>query len=392
MSEKYFFHQIKIDANNFDELVESVEPLRPVKSADTVKIPKKQPSNNSKVTKKTADPASKSYVCCGSRFLISANYQSHVNYYHGGDPSNPRIVSKLNKDLNLPTQYHCNVCQETFDTKTYLSKHFRKHRNYECETCPEVSKTFIEFKRHILTHESKIYECNDCEYATPRFRYLRSHVRRHMEKPKPKHKCPECDKVFHRLGQLMDHSNIHLNVKPYQCPKCDKSFFMKKQLSNHRVVYHPELTKRCHREKVSLKCSFCEQEFDYESGLKRHERVHRNPQIPKEFLCDICGKALSSKEHLQRHTRIHTGEKPYMCEFCSKSFSDESNLKEHRRTHTGEKPFKCDFCTKAFNQRSSLTIHKRTHTGEKPYVCQLCDKSFICRSSLTTHTKNPCHK
>ena len=45
--------------------------------------------------------------------------------------------------------------------------------------------------------------------------------------------------------------------------------------------------------------------------------------------CRYCGKGFATKQRLERHERIHTGVRPYVCEICSKAFTQ----KEHKNYH-----------------------------------------------------------
>jgi len=56
-----------------------------------------------------------------------------------------------------------------------------------------------------------------------------------------------------------------------------------------------------------------------------------NPQKskPKEILCDICDKKLSSKSTLKNHRMLHTGEKPFSCDQCEEAFVRKPQLANH---------------------------------------------------------------
>lgn len=64
----------------------------------------------------------------------------------------------------------------------------------------------------------------------------------------------------------------------------------------------------------------------------------------KKWLCSLCHKFFSRKEHLKRHqTTMHTDHKPHQCVLCGASFARSDHLrlhrrKDHRGTTTGQQP------------------------------------------------------
>ena len=82
--------------------------------------------------------------------------------------------------------------------------------------------------------------------------------------------------------------------------------------------------------------------------------------------CSDCGKTYTNKFNMKRHYALaHLHENKFVCEFCGKSLSSKQNYKEHTYTHTGEKPFACPDCGVRYRQCSQLSVHKRVHRNAK---------------------------
>uniref|UniRef100_A0AAR2KWZ2 C2H2-type domain-containing protein n=1 Tax=Pygocentrus nattereri TaxID=42514 RepID=A0AAR2KWZ2_PYGNA len=137
-------------------------------------------------------------------------------------------------------------------------------------------------------------------------------------------------------------------------------------------------------------CNICGKSLSSKYSLTVHFTIRELQQSihsPKcQFICNICGKSLSTKQGLSYHITMHTGERPYTCTWCGKSFVQKHNLKIHQNIHTGAKPYACTLCPKSFADPSSLKKHKRIlHTGEKPFACTQCGKRFAKKFNLDIH-------
>lgn len=93
----------------------------------------------------------------------------------------------------------------------------------------------------------------------------------------------------------------------------------------------------------TLLCRICNATFDAISEINRHIQIqHVYKMFPKpveprkEFICDICGMPLKTKESMRTHLLIHTNTKPHPCRHCGKMFRQTSDRNVHERQHTGE--------------------------------------------------------
>ena len=133
----------------------------------------------------------------------------------------------------------------------------------------------------------------------------------------------------------------------------------------------------------SYPCNQYEKQFTTQHYVKSHGSKHK---------CTECGKCFPSNHVLTVHRRIHSGDKPFECPVCNKRFTISGNLVMHSRIHSGERPYKCLLCDRAFSRSDHLNNHMRVvHAGEKPSThnlrihCPYCSKLFKRRGALTRH-------
>ena len=86
----------------------------------------------------------------------------------------------------------------------------------------------------------------------------------------------------------------------------------------------------------------------------------------KVTTCPDCERQYTNKFNMKRHYALaHLRENKFVCEHCGKSLSSKQNYQEHIYTHTGAKPFVCKDCGVRYRQCSQLSVHKRIHKALK---------------------------
>ena len=260
-------------------------------------------------------------------------------------------------------QYHCSKCKKPFVTAFELKGHMRSHTEapFVCTVCGKGYKLTTKLSLHMSTCTGTIdnrrKQCNVCGKTFNAELNLRQHMRVHAEKTLM---CTVCGKKYTFLQALDRHMLSHDTCGQYQCGECEKSFSMERTLQLHM---------RLHSNKA-FACTMCHKKFIFSSKLKSHMATHIPPaqrDSAQMFVCDVCGKLLSSQWQLKFHKRVHSGVKPHMCSVCGRAFRQPQHLTRHVNTHTKFKPYFCSLCGKAYSQRVDLCHHStRVHNVHIP--------------------------
>uniref|UniRef100_A0A8C4Y8P1 C2H2-type domain-containing protein n=1 Tax=Gopherus evgoodei TaxID=1825980 RepID=A0A8C4Y8P1_9SAUR len=195
-----------------------------------------------------------------------------------------------------------------------------------------------------------------------------------------------CQGTHRDLKETTSLEKIFTEKQENTCSECGKNFNYHSGLIRHEIIYTKERL---------YECCECGKSFTQRYTLISHQRIHTEElalishqtmhtgERPCE--CCECGKSFSWSSNLTIHQRIHTGERPYECRECGKRFTHFFSLTSHQTTHVGDRPSECCECWKSFSRSSNLTMHQRIHTGERPYECRECGKRFTHSSSLMSH-------
>ncbi|KAG4067741.1 hypothetical protein HA402_005513 [Bradysia odoriphaga] len=338
-------------------------------------------------------PSLQSFECyfCHKIFKTAGRLTYHFTCYHSfRKPSKStvkhivkrKVKCKAKRTIDLqppepPKSYECYMCHKTMKLAGHLVYHYKLyHTTGKISTCPSCGKYISDYSNMV--------------------RHLNWHLDEHY------HRCDMCDAGFRTPKQLEQHSISHNdpNVKKFKCKKCPKVFVQKIHLKKH-VEEHKRpplslsekldslINKK--REKTAkdgkFKCDICAAQFDKESELTVHTKVHDENKL----LCHLCGAKLMNKRNLMVHYRVHTG-KPFKCDECGRTFSTKTKLNRHARDHAGTlpRPHKCTICGRAFIQKRHLSDHMRTHGEPKVHAphrfhCDQCPKNFFIEDQLTRH-------
>jgi len=247
----------------------------------------------------------------------------------------------------------------------------------KCEFCEKVLASKWHYDKHLRSHSRQGHEnhledefiCDICGNSFHSKSLLESHVRSHQKDVS----CPysECDQSFRDKNQLnehmlMEHKIIQATNKKEPrrgpgsilCTVCGKGFHSTGGLKSHIMIMHGDLSS------TSYPCNICGRVCTSKSQHKKHIALHNVPALP----CPVCGKMFHTKDYVLRHVKVsHTADdqKKYQCDVCNKGFTSTSNLEGHMNWHRNIKPFNCQWCSNSYQNKSNLNAHqKKNHRKE----------------------------
>ncbi|XP_033208778.1 zinc finger protein 778-like [Belonocnema kinseyi] len=178
-------------------------------------------------------------------------------------------------------------------TRNYCDKYFRSYTLSDLKTYPSFEQTIFQTQ----------FICNFCEYTSNTKSSLAKHITSHhtpMSKTRQKmHSCNKCSRSYTSLGGLTRHRRLsHAKVKPqFICDFCGYKSNQKGNLSKHITALHLQTSKQRHY------CTDCPRSYTWLSALTRHIRLEHASVTP-HFSCDFCEYETNLKSSLSKHIGI----------------------------------------------------------------------------------------
>ncbi|BES98542.1 ZnF_C2H2 [Nesidiocoris tenuis] len=315
--------------------------------------------------------------------------------------------AKRKRAMNL----ECELCSETFDSKTELEEHWAKDHKRT-----SARRSQLQASQQSSFEEDDSFAQIEIE-APPRKRKESRLVFEQDFTPSP---CPLCSKVWPAKRYLWQHAiRYHKTEAARFCGVCLKLCSNYTSLSVHLAVHHP---RNFETDGVSHLCRVCGKYHNSHSKLYNHALVHVGHETRAtntDHLCLICSESFAKFplfiQHLQQEHNLATDVKkdvvssdenesvlspkkskkststkaPFLsCDICSLVFASEVGLANHKRTHENSDCIKCGQCGEMCSSADDLKAHKaEKHPGEA-FVCAECKSCFDSYKELTNHNKS----
>ncbi|XP_037966681.2 zinc finger protein 37 isoform X1 [Plutella xylostella] len=184
--------------------------------------------------------------------------------------------------------------------------------------------------------------------------------------PQPKkgrmkpHKCELCDKVLSNKNTYLNHMQMHTGYK-YICENCGKGYTTVDHLNIHLVLKHNTGT--------YMQCEHCDFKSPKRFMLIEHLRLHSGE---RPFSCEQCGLTFRRRNILVQHRKMHM-EKSVKCDQCPRTFHTVGHMRAHHGSvHRRRHVFACGACGVTYAKRETVRRHAAaahgTHGGETKII------------------------
>nr|XP_034838192.1 zinc finger protein 91-like [Maniola hyperantus] len=263
----------------------------------------------------------------------------------------------------------CRKCGKVFSHPQYLNQHLVRSTKGACTICAKIlSKEKL--PNHLeIVHGIFVYACKICHQMFDDSSSLDNHNHLHGSNSP---QCRICKQGFKTERSLHAHMFAHTL---FSCSNCGKTFENRKCYMYHKE--HCTETKPYTEVEGIYECHDCGRKYSKKPSLRIHIIQKHLYVLP--FVCQICGKRSSTKNHHKSHELVHkTERKIYVCE-CGAKMRTALGFNMHQRIHSGEKPYECEECGDRFLSASRRLDHmKRRHRGgATAHNCEKCGAGFI---------------
>uniref|UniRef100_A0A2A4KAB9 C2H2-type domain-containing protein n=1 Tax=Heliothis virescens TaxID=7102 RepID=A0A2A4KAB9_HELVI len=201
--------------------------------------------------------------------------------------------------------FTCKECSLEFGTLRTFSKHYKTmHKMAVCDYCKKKFTSKHKLERHISKNHQP-HSCTICNKHYRSYRFYEVHLRaehpellsclRGLDSNKEMRYCVECDIQFPSIYKYQRHLQESVKHRPRKkeripCPDCGKIFSRMVYKNNHYRFAHMKVTKH--------HCDICNKYFTNGYGLRKHiQGVHEKIPLPKNKICDLCGRGFSVSKY-----------------------------------------------------------------------------------------------
>lgn len=287
---------------------------------------------------------------------IEMDYSEDSTVHFKAIKKDPKML-KRSPSLEDSFVYKCHICNETFKKMFSLTNHTRT--SHSCMpkvacSCGRFLSTWDSLMAHKRKHspQEKCFVCDLCNESFRTKTGLAIHIKFKHEKPKEAFSCPTCGRIFKEGNTLKNHIRTHLphaEKYSFECEICGKKVVNKFSLKYHISTIHEKT--------IQHFCHVCGRGFGNKSNLRSHLISHSTENVS----CEICGGTFKNRISLQSHKKVHKPEhlRKFACEMCNKKFHNANHLKRHLISHSEERQFKCpyEFCTNEYKWQKDLNNH-----------------------------------
>ena len=235
-----------------------------------------------------------------------------------------------------------------------------------------------------------VNECKICMQSCNNHEKLREHMASHALEECYSIRCMKCNICFEDAELLEKHLE-ETDCPGFKCLECQQSFGLEALLLKHSIL--------AHKQGSEMECNECGKKCPSHYAWARHEATHAKSQ---PYMCKICGKHLSSLEHVLRY-HLPTAHKLgksnknkknsvfSVSEAPSHSNSSPSEVRNenksyHKKRRVSSKPITSLIPKKSKVKTCSATplpnVQSKAEPAPKRWVCIDCD---ICGGKVSDH-------